>query len=221
MKTYFTSLGRWELLDTFSLRVAEAVVKLHLVNIKENKNILKIDHKRQVSRVVSKDKSYVIKEFRKPGPWWIFRPDYISWKNSIRLKELDIAVPSVYAWLRSKDGRGFIIMEDLGDQVLKSVLQNIGPELPERVELIKKLSKLVASVHSKNLVYGDMKLANVLLKDGSLFLVDMDKVKLKKRLNLRDRAYNLVQILNSFPKDLTKRELDIFLETYVLSLHKQ
>ncbi len=211
---YKTSCGIWEILKPFSLELAEKSLKMHLSNIENKTNLLKVDHKRQLSRVFLEKESYVVKEFRKPGPWWIFRPDYISWKNSQKLYSLGLPVPKVYAWLKSSDKRGFIIMEDLGDQVLADILKKLKAGSEKRRLLIIKLSELIASVHSKNLIYGDMKLTNIMLKDSSLFLIDMDKIKLKRRLKIKDRAYNLAQVIISFPKDLTKEEFMLFLKTY-------
>ena len=212
---YRTSYGIWEILRPFPLELSEEILKKHLSNIEKKVNLIKVDHKRQLSRVSLGKRSYIVKEFRKPGPWWIFRPDHISWKNSQKLYSLGIPVPKVYAWLKSRDRRGFIIMEDLGDQVLADILKKLKPGSEQRRSLIIKLSNLIAFVHSKNLIYGDMKLTNIMLKGSSLFLVDMDKIKLKKRrLKVKDRVYNLAQVIISFPKDLTKEEFMLFLKTY-------
>jgi len=209
-----SSYGKWEIIKGFDVSLAEGIIDLHFSNIREGKNILKIDHKRQLSRVFYEEKSYVVKEFRKPGPWWIFRPDRISWKNSQKLILIKINVPQVYAWLRFYDGRGFIIMEDLGDNVVSYLLRNLNPESKMRIELIKRVAELAFHIHSKKIVYGDMKLTNIILKDSDLFLVDMDKIKIKRVMRLKDRAYNLRQIFLSFPKDITENELLLFLESY-------
>jgi tRNA A-37 threonylcarbamoyl transferase component Bud32 len=214
---YKTSYGVWELLPPFSLEISEKILKGHISNIKEKTNLLKVDYKRQLSRVLLGNESYVVKEFRRPGPWWIFRPDYVSWKNGQKLYSLGIPVPKVYAWFSSYDRRGFIIMEDLGDLVIKSVLRKLKPGSVQRRSLIVKISDLAASIHSKKVIYGDMKLTNVILKDSSLFLVDMDKIKFKRKVKLKDRAYNLMQIILSFPEDLTEEELMLFLKTYARS----
>ncbi len=209
-----SSYGKWEILEGFEPSLAEEIINLHLLNIKERKNILKIDYKRQLSRVFYEKKSYVVKEFRRPGPWWIFRPDRISWKNSHKLISMRINVPQVYAWLRFYDGRGFIIMEDLGDNVVSYILRDLKPESKKRTDLIKMVAELASHIHSKKIVYGDIKLTNIILKDHRLFLVDMDKIRIKRVIKLKDRAYNLRQIILSFPEDITENELLLFLESY-------
>ncbi len=214
IKKYLTKSGKWEIIDLFSLYIAEELIDQHIYNIEKGVNILKIDRKRRLSRVIKNKKTYVVKEFTMPGPWWIFRPDAISWRNSHKLKALRIPVPEVYAWLQSKDKKGFIIMEDLGNQVLKEVLRKFSPGSSEREKLLKKIGYLVGYVHDKNIVYGDLKLTNVMIRGSRLFLIDMDKIKLKKRLSIKDKIYNLKQILASFPENIMDSEIDLFFETY-------
>lgn len=213
--THSSSLGKWAINKSFSLNLAEEIIAIHQFNIENRTNILKIDHKRQLSRVTKGKDSYVVKEFRRPGPWWILRPDAISWRNSHKLKKLNVPIPKVFAWLRSRDGRGFIIMEDLGDQVVGPILKKIVPDSSERIFLIEKIASFVGFLHSKNIVYGDLKLTNVIIRDGNLYLIDTDKIKIKKRLKLKDRIYNLEQILNSFPENITKDEIYMFFKTYL------
>ncbi len=215
VKKYISSLGKWEIIETFPLPLAEDILAAHIYNMRKGINVIKIDYKRQLSRVIKDKESYIVKEFRRPGPWWIFRPDANSWRNAYKLKSLDIPVPCVYGWLRSKDGRGFIIMEDLGHQVLAYILRDLTPNSSERLFFIKQLARLVGLLHKKKVIYGDLKLTNVMIKTNSLFLVDMDKIKQRNRIRLKDRLYNLRQIMGSFPQDLTDNELDLFLNLYV------
>ena len=217
IERHFTTLGKWEIDNIFPLELAEEIVLEHHYNVKKGINLIKKDHKRQLSRVKREKENYVVKEFRRPGPWWIFRPDAISWRNAYKLRALDVPVASVYAWLRSNDGRGFIIMEDLGDLVLSYILKQLVPDSSERRFFIEKVAQLAAKIHRKKLVYGDLKLTNVIIKNLSLFLVDMDRIKQKNSLTLADRLYNLKQIIGSFPNDLTDDEFHLFCNMYIKS----
>lgn len=215
VRRYLTSSGRWEINGGFPLPLAEEIIHIHIHNMESEVNVIKKDHKRQLSRVAGAGENYVVKEFTRPGPWWIFRPDAISWRNAHKLKSLDIPIADVYGWLKSRDGRGFIIMEDLGNQVLGPILKDLLPDSSERTSFIKQLGDLVGLIHKKKLVYGDLKLTNVMIKTKSLFLVDMDKIKQKNRIRLNDRLYNLKQVLGSLPKNLTDNEFNLFLDTYL------
>jgi len=214
MKTYKSALGKWFIVDSFASDLAEEIINSHKQNMEKELGILKKDHKRQLSRVIIKGKSYVVKEFIKPGPWWIFRPDARSWKNSHILRSLNIPVAKTFAWLKSKDRKGFIIMEDLGDQVLGKMLKTLSPNSSERMFFIKQIAQLAGFIHSKNVLYGDLKLTNVIIKDKNLFLPDMDKIKIKKRLKIKDRIYNLEQMINSFPEDIMEEEIELFFKEY-------
>ena len=215
VKRHFTSSGKWEIAESFSIHRAEDIIFVHHNNMIKGTYVLKRDYKRQLSRVKEGKESYVVKEFRRPGPWWIFRPDAISWKNAYKMRDLGMPVAKVYAWLKSKDGRGFIIMEDLGDLVLSHILKDLTPDSSERRFFIEQIAQLVARLHRKNVVYGDLKLTNVMIRDSSLFLVDWDKIKQKKRLRLTDRLFNLKQIIGSFPSNLTDDEFNLFCNTYI------
>jgi len=65
IKKYHTSLGKWEIEGSFSLQLAEEIVLTHIYNMYEGINVIKRDRKRQLSRVIKKGKSYIVKEFRR------------------------------------------------------------------------------------------------------------------------------------------------------------
>ncbi len=212
MQKIKSRIGKIFLSEEISVSLVEKIIEKHMENMEKGRDVLKRDKKRQLSRVKEGERSYVVKEFKKPGPWWIFRPDAISWRNSIFLKKRNIPVPKVFAWIKEK--RGFIIMEDLGDNVLGPLLKRLSPFSAYRKYLIKETARLVSYIHSKNLIYGDLKLTNIIIKDEKLFLVDMDRIKIKRRIELKDRLYNISQVFKTFPEDITEEEIELFLNTY-------
>ncbi len=205
-----TDAGIWLLLKPFSLETAAAALEQHLNNFDEQKNILKVEKKRRLSRVASNSESLVVKEFRHPGPWGRFRPDCRSWLNTYRLKMHGIPAAQCRAWLKHADGRGFLFLQDMGDTNLHVALKNAVGNMHEQRLLLRHGARVAAGLHQARIVHGDLKLSNIMIEKpaGSStakpMLIDSDDVRFNQRMTLGRRAKNLGQMLNTFPKALGK-----------------
>lgn len=199
-----SSNGRWLLLDPFPPATAEKAFDQHRQNLASKRDILKIDRKRQLSRVAGDGRSLVVKEFRKPGPWGRWRPDCRSWLNTRRLADHGIPVARCRAWLKHRDGRGFLILEDVGDLTLDEALRNAGSIGCQR-RLLRAATRLAAWLHRARIVHGDLKLSNIMVPAESadprmpLTLIDSDAIHFNREPTPAARAKNLYQMLDTFP----------------------
>jgi tRNA A-37 threonylcarbamoyl transferase component Bud32 len=199
--------GAWQLFRAFPLKAADAAVLQHRQNLQNQTNILKIDRKRQLTRVTFEGRTLVVKEFRRPGPWGRWRSDCRSWLNTYRLKTYGLPAAQCLAWLKHDDGRGFLILEDVGDLDLHRALRD-AQESPRQRELLHFAARLAAWLHQSRIVHGDLKLSNMMVLKAPrnpqmpLSLIDSDSIRFNQRLTAARRAKNLCQMLGTFPPSL-------------------
>jgi hypothetical protein len=127
-----SSDGTWLLRRGFEVSVAEAVVRAHH-DLRGNKKqrLLHESSKRCVFRVEAAGTGYVVREYLQPGLWKRFSADCQSWLHNWRLEMYGIPVAKCLAWLRAKDGQGYMISEYIpGIPYNQAVEQSIGN--PER-----------------------------------------------------------------------------------------
>jgi len=165
---------------------------------------LKRDRKRQLTRVAVADQSFVVKEYLSPGPWGVWAADCRSWLNSNRLSWYQIPAVRPFAFLHQPDGRGFLVLEDVGEQTLLHELRK--EQVPAvRCKWLKAVAGLLASLHRFRIEHGDLKLANIMIRpqhdsfEIPLVLVDLDAVRFGVRMTIRQRAADLAQVLESLP----------------------
>ncbi|MBI5355191.1 MAG: Kae1-associated serine/threonine protein kinase [Candidatus Aenigmarchaeota archaeon] len=104
-----------------------------------------------------------------------------------------------------------IIMEDIKGSKLKDSIGQMTPE--EQKRLFRILGKEVAKLHSKGIVHGDLTTSNVLIRAGSLVIIDFGLGSFTSRIE--DMAMDLILL-----KDVLRSshpEIDVwnsFIEGY-------
>ncbi len=63
-----------------------------------------------------------------------------------------------------------ITMQYIDGNVVKYVL--LGLETDERHDLVRKIGKRIARLHSNGIVHGDLTTSNMILKDGEIYFID-------------------------------------------------
>ncbi len=184
-----------------------------------NRNVLKRDVKRQLSRACAGGVPYVVKEFRRPRKWMpcLLRADRGSWVNSRRLAAAEIPLLRCLGWLRAADGRGFLLFEDGGDVTLERTMARRDLPAAERLRLLEAAVELLARLHGAGLVYGDFNPANIMIPaaDGALRLVDYDRLHVQYGwVPMRRRVYNLVQFMEPLSAMVSPGETAAIPEAY-------
>jgi len=208
--------GRWRLRKGFAAAAAEESVRRHQTNVAEH-NMLKDDVKRRLSRVHVGGTTYIIKEFRRPGPWGRWAADARSWLNAARLAATRLPAAACHGWLRGTEGQGFLVLADAGRDVAAAVLRQSTPA--RRRQLLKAAARLIALLHRRGIWHRDLKPTNFVVADDpvpgrELVLVDTDDVAFEATMTSTRRRRNLAQFLDGMGADLTAFERARFVVHY-------
>ncbi len=196
-----TGFLRRELADS----VVEECLSSHAANMGRDEHVLKRGKRRQLSEVTVDGVAYVVKEFRVPGPWAMWRPDRICWRATQRLRYYAVPTAEALAWVRLADGRGFVIFEKTGDSNLALYLRE-HYEAPECAGLCAAAGRLLAWIHLAGIIPRDLKLSNVMIHAHRDFpgmpltLVDTDAVAFRRTVGADAADRNLRQMLDALPK---------------------
>ena len=196
------SAGNWLRLATFPVRSATAAVRDHRHGLANRTGIVKEDRKRCLTRVRAESGSVIVKQFLSVPAYWPWRPDRLCWFNAHRLASHHIPTAGALAWLRGRDGHGYVVFSDQGSRTLYDALKAAATSAARR-RLLQEAGTLVARLHLLGICHGDLKIHNFMIPvspSGAPWpqcLVDVDRVYFQP---LRQRTYQ-------------RRNLELFLET--------
>jgi len=85
-------------------------------------------------------------------------------------------------------------------------------------DFLVRLARMIRWMHVTGLCHGDLKASNILVtiheKELSVFLVDMDGMKMRNRMRVRDVARDLSRLKAAFTEVLSQSEYEHFLNIY-------
>jgi len=88
----------------------------------------------------------------------------------------------------------------------------------QKKRFIQALAELIRDMHAKGIYHADMKSNNILVReDGDawkLFIIDLDRVRIRKSLSFTQRANNLAQINASVAACITPADRILFFRHY-------
>ncbi len=195
--------GRWRLVRPFDLATARAAVELHQTGGDPAVTSLKNEKKRAVSRVRVGDKSFIVKVFRIQRRPFTPAPDAICWANSRRLAACGLLPGGAcLAWLRTRDRRGYLVMEDLGERHLVTELKAAGAARARL--LLRQAGTLMARLHAGRIFHKDLKIGNFMVASGNgcggdrVTVIDLDAVRFDRELTPERKSRNLGQFVEGF-----------------------
>ena len=210
-----TEHGMWHLLKQFDLKTAERAVDLHRQQISTPEKLLKAEGKRKVSRVNIDSCTYIVKEFSNPGFYGCWRSDCLSWLNTQRIGYYAIPAATCYAWLKSSDGKGYLILEDVGTENARNFFAR--HDSTQRAPYIRKIARVLAMLHNKHVFHKDCKVSNFVISDSGderLTLIDTDRIRFFRSIPDKKRFQNLHQAYSNFPECMRDEEFDLFIAAY-------
>lgn len=209
--------GRWLLATPFALETAQQAIAGHQAN--ENAgDWLKDDVKRRLSRVACGGRTVIVKEYISPRGGGRWRSDAQAWTGAFRLFREGFPVAAPLAWLRARDGRGYIILADGGGENLPNTLRQAAPDLAQ--DLLAQAGKILADLHNYGICHGDTKTTNFVVAnpaDGgkaALRLVDCDAVKFVGYAARPRFAAEVARFVETIPGGLPENATHAFTAAY-------
>ncbi|MBN2689860.1 MAG: protein kinase [Gammaproteobacteria bacterium] len=161
-----------------------------VITIKNNQN-----DSTSVYLIAINNKKYVIKKYRSNSYWKflinLFRTSKarLCFNNSLLLKSLSInvATPICYkeiSFFGLKFGSYFVSEYIDGVTLCDYFAKNKKP-ISEWQDVANKIANLVSSLYKNNIVHHDFCGKNIMLKDGELFLLDLEHLKQYRKKNAK------------------------------------
>lgn len=133
---------------------------------------------------------------------------------ALHLEQHGLGTPSPVgaAWLREGGAVGFTcyVCRDLGEGPdVRILLRGGGLTVEERRKILEALAAYVRRMHDTGMVHNDLTLANFLVREGRLYLIDLNRARVRRHaLGLWERVRDLARM------DLTPEEMGLFLKLY-------
>uniref|UniRef100_A0A0N4ZXF0 non-specific serine/threonine protein kinase n=1 Tax=Parastrongyloides trichosuri TaxID=131310 RepID=A0A0N4ZXF0_PARTI len=151
-------------------------------------------------------------------------------KGINRCKDLDISVPEIYY---VNEANNFIIMEDLTEStmVMKVYIEKLRKELSDDMDkfncllknLAEKLGSIIAKMHEKNIIHGDLTTSNLLVSNididnstfdmKSIYVIDFGLTFMDKNA-AENKAVDLYVLEKAIKS--THHQLDFFFEALMI-----
>jgi len=153
-----------------------------------------------------------------------------EWTVATRLQKLEIPTSKPLAFGEKKRGpfikESFLITEDISEAIsLDRYLKELKGGKPDLFsskfyKILYKLASIVGNMHLKGIYHQDLHAGNVLIsdngKDGfSLYIIDLHRTKVIKKISRKRRLFNLAQLFLSLDEMMRKEEKVHFLARYV------
>ena len=106
-------------------------------------------------------------------------------------------------------GGSFIVQEWVEGRTLRSAF---GDAPAGKDALLDALARLLRQLAEARIRHNDLHLDNVLLSDGTLYLIDLHKAKVRRSFGRKDAATNLAQALSMVYKGMTEDQRARFFE---------
>ena len=211
-----SSLGKWRVVRPFdhnlALRVLNATVPMG-----GEKDLPGKSAQPSVSVTVD-SQGYLITKFDNKTGLFFRSYDRKFWLTAHRLTHHGIPVARVFAWLRTVEGHGYVIMEAPGENDLFSELNNA--DFAYKRRLLLNLARVLARIQNLRIQFQLLNTHNIFVKSEQkqrprLIITTDDKtVKFGVVMTIESRVASLAQVFETFPSTLDKVNKLRFLAAY-------
>ncbi len=206
------------------------VIEDHLCLLQTNPTLLvKKSPEVNVSILKDGENKISVKQFCYPRFWDGFKEFFRiskglrAWVSGNGLKVRGVGSPILLALVERRRGlawrESFLVMEtpEHARELDRYLLEGFGGARKKR-QFIKTLANWLASLHEKNLYHRDMKTCNILVLDNQntwkFYLLDLEDVRLDKKINEKRLFKNFLQLNTSTPNLMTRADRFRFFKAY-------
>lgn len=191
-----------------ALEEARDAIARHRDNLKQNRDVLKRDQKRSLTRVQYNDRTLVIKEFSHAGGLFPWAPDRISWLNTLHVERFGAPGVRVLGWHHDHANCGFLLLQDLGNRLLHSeILQ--AETVAARRKCLQVAVAVLVRLHNAGIAHRDFKLSNLMLPEKSpdeAVAIDLDSTRFHLKLSAKARVRDLAALFESMPQTVPRAD---------------
>jgi tRNA A-37 threonylcarbamoyl transferase component Bud32 len=215
----------------FPLNILMEMAKEHRRSkLEKPSDLLKYSPEVTVSILGEWGKRISVKNYHPPKVWDRFKEHFRRSKgmrawisgNGLRVRGVPTLKPlgleEKRDWLGLKESLFFMEVLE-GTQELDRYILNQLKDFRERRVFIKLFAQWLSQFHHRNLYHRDMKTCNILVsKEGEswhFYLLDLEDVRLDKKVHERDLFENFLQLNTSTPKIMTTTDRFRFFRDYV------
>jgi serine/threonine protein kinase len=215
----------------FPLDILKEMAKEHRQSkLEKPSDLLKYSPKVTVSILGEWGKRISVKNYHPPKVWDRFKEHFRRSKgmrawisgNGLRVRGVPTLKPlgleEKRDWLGLKESLFFMEVLE-GAQELDRYILNSLKDFKERRLFIKVFAQWLSHCHHKDLYHRDMKTCNILVsKEGEswhFYLLDLEDVRLDKKVHERDLFKNFLQLNTSTPKMITTTDRFRFFRDYI------
>lgn len=137
-------------------------------------------------------------------------PAVREWRHAWALKFRRLPVPDPVALVSSPDRQSYACRWIDGALPLNEHVKKHGVSR----ELIMKLARLVRKMHDRGAAHRDLKANNVLVRNGEIWFIDLDRVTLSLQASLAERFLNLAQLNAALGPPVTRTDRLRFYHAY-------
>jgi tRNA A-37 threonylcarbamoyl transferase component Bud32 len=210
-------------------RVEEALKRHRALMGRHPEYLLKQAPESRVSLVQAGDTRICVKEFRYPD--WIDRikenfrnpKGRKAWIAGNGLKIRGVASPGVMAYAEKRNGfeirEGFLVMEafENGEEMDRYLFRE-GQNVQRKRVFVTALARWLSGLHAKEIFHRDMKACNIYVSEEgegwSFQLLDLEDIRLDRRVKGTDVFRTLLQLNTSIPKEITRADRMRFFREY-------
>jgi len=143
------------------------------------------------------------------------------WENAHALSVRGIDTPRLWCWDRFWVAGEWVDSLDLHDYVRGPYA---GFSRAQRLDFLRRLARVVRRLHDTGTYHADLKAGNILVGQGRILVIDLDRVEFTEIVADTDRVFNLAQLNAAVTPPLTRTERLRFLDYYLgncVTLRKQ
>jgi tRNA A-37 threonylcarbamoyl transferase component Bud32 len=124
-----------------------------------------------------------------------------EYHQSLLMRSLSIPTPRIFGYAKAPEG-SCVVQEWIDGEPFLGALEQEG----ERPKLLAALADLLKLLKAKGVRHNDLHLENILVSDGRLVLIDLQKARVKVSLSAADHLQNVAQALAMIYDGMTEDE---------------